>query len=193
MTATVFDASFISQGYRLSNDCLVLEFLRDYITSGCVAFECQYLAAPCNLIKCCCEFIDDAVSDEQAILFFHNCPEGVYLERIYDANANNGDFIDLKIATYAHTNNSVVFSCDRRLLLICKQLKIAHSCFKKAIYDCHLACDNELFPLFDTEFMFSDSESNPFLNYHINSRCSECSETPCEFPSLPDSGPPIRI
>jgi hypothetical protein len=170
------DASFVAQAYRVSNDCEILSWMGEYLSSEFVAFKGQD-KSNCKL-DTLCRYIDDDIDDETALKL---CWESKYqLEKIYNPQTER-DIYDLRIFFYALIHDAHIFTCDGGLLFCCQKAGIESSCFKKAFYDVTTCSGENFFASTElaTDFLFNDD--NPFLNFNNNKRCLECCLKECDF------------
>ena len=90
--------------------------------------------------------------------------------------------MDVKIFIWSINNKAtVVWSCDKNLLKLCRRYKVFHGCFKSAIKIIDAWFDGALSTDDSYKINIMDSGDDPFFHYSTNARCiSHCScESTC--------------
>ncbi len=123
------------------------------------------------------------ITDEEVVLFLMTYSGKLNLRKIFDFDENTGDIVDIKFIVFTQKNESSIFlTCERRLLQLCRELKLEHWCFKASIH--HL--DKQIGGIsqekeFNTSQMFDADGTHPFFHYSKDNRCLECHDTVCLF------------
>lgn len=168
----ILDASFVNRMRRIDSSCELLEYLSECLSGDCcVIEEIQYQNSPCNHYSPPCKLLNDLISDEEIveIALFSN-KISTDLSKIYR------DPVDVKIFIYSLNNNgNVVWSCDKNLLLLCKDYQIFHGCFKSAIKIIDLWLNGAISEDGTYKLYLMDSGDDPFFHFSSDSRCkSHC-------------------
>jgi len=167
-----FDASFLSQLYRIDKSCELIEYFKLFANdANCVVDEHQYEHSPCNSFETQFVFLNHLISDEEILekaISSENIDKD--LEKIFR------DPVDVKIFIWALSSNDIlILTCDRNLLLLCKDYDIYHTCFKNAIkiLDHWMNGAIEEDSTIKTELMLEGDD--PFFHFNRNTRCvSHC-------------------
>ena len=112
---------------------------------------------------------DHGVSDE-AIAEFTLAHEGEDLDHYFK------DASDLKLLVFAVRNaRSVLFTCDKRILIIAGHYAVERACFKAAIEHADRRLDGGIFqdPAYATEMMHLPGP-HPFFNFGNDKHCPRC-------------------
>lgn len=176
----VVDANVLAEIYRASNNgCELLDWIIQGITGDFFVVDDQYTESPCNQYSHDCKILEDRVdfSDEDAITFLMTSSS--HYERIAK------DTWDIIITYYCLRSGAGVVSGDTGLLMICKESKVPHICFKALMY--HLNMQEQIFELdgdgFYFGFLIDPKETNPFFSYLSNKNCLKCCGAECEVPT----------
>lgn len=161
---------------RIYSSCELLEYLQHCFDGECCVVErTQYDNAPCNHYEPPCKSLNDLITDEEIVetaLFSNKIHTDLY--KIYR------DPVDVKIFIWSINNQTtVVWSCDKNLLQLCRRYGIHHGCFKSAIK----SIDSWLGGAISADSTYKVSlmamGDNPFFHYSTNARCeSHCA---CEL------------
>lgn len=162
MTSIYFDSSFIAKAYRVDNSCEILEWMKDTFADECIVANNQYATGPCNAADHSCRDLNTLINDEEVLEFTLNYRGKIPLQNIYNYKNDTGDLIDLKALAFAYKNrNCQILSCDRNLLMLCKDNSIEHFCFKAAMVKLDKSISG-IFSDFNTSEMFKNCE-DPFF------------------------------
>jgi len=164
----VLDASFVSRMRRIDSSCELLEYLSESLNGECCVIEKnQYENSPCNHYSPPCKSLNDLISDEEIVeiaLFSDKVTTDLY--KIYR------DPVDVKIFIWSINNDkTIVWSCDKNLLLLCKKYQVFHGCFKSAIKIIDFWLDGAITQDNTYQFHLMDNGDDPFFHYNTDSRC----------------------
>ncbi|MBN1141165.1 MAG: hypothetical protein JXB25_05150 [Deltaproteobacteria bacterium] len=164
---------------RIDASCELLEYFCECIDGECCVFEeIQYQNSPCNHYSPPGKYLNDLISDEEIVeiaLFSDKVSSD--LSKIYR------DPVDVKIFIFSVNNNgTVVWSCDKNLLLLCKNYKVFHGCFKSAIKIADKWLDGAISKHSNYKLHLMDCGNDPFFHFNSDSRCE--SHCDCSFSSI---------
>lgn len=174
----VLDASFVARMKRVDFSCELLEYMNEcYQGECCVVERNQYDNSPCNDYDPPCKSLHDLISDEEiveAALFSDKVHTDLY--KIYK------DPVDVKIFIWSINNQAtVVWTCDKNLLQLCRNYGVFHGCFKSAIKTLDLWLGGAISEDSSYKLNLMDSGVDPFFHFSTNARCkSHCAcESTC--------------
>lgn len=171
----VLDASFVSRMRRIDPSCELLEYTKESLNGECCVVEQnQYENSPCNHYNPPCTSLNDLISDEEIVesaLFSDKIETDLY--KIYR------DPVDVKIFIWSISNKAtVVMSCDKNLLQLCRSYKLFHGCFKSAIKIIDAWFNGALSTDDSYKINIMNVGDDPFFHYSTDARCN--SHCACE-------------
>ena len=184
----VIDTNNVDRVHAVDTTCALADMIVLVFGSFGVG-DLQQLARKPHCVDVLRKIKDHGTSDEEAALFVMNYKGHCRLDRIIE------DPVDIKLLVFAlKYPNSMLVSCDRRLLMLAADLSQKRTCFKAALHKVHVDMGG-LFddPSYTTAEMFDRAGKDPFFHYTCDTRCLSCDpEGECDTRrSPPAMGAPV--
>lgn len=175
----IIDTSFASRMRQIDSSCELLEYLSESINGDCcVVDKNQYENSPCNHYSPPCKFLNELISDEEIVEI------ALFSDKINtDLSMIYRDPVDVKIFIWSINNNrTLVWSCDKNLLRLCRQYQVFHGCFKSAIKIIDSWLGGAIFDddIYNTSLMKNGDD--PFFHFNTDKRCG--SHCDCQTTSI---------
>ena len=165
----VIDTNNVDRVHAVDTTCEVIDLIVLVFGTFGVG-DLRQLARKPHCVDVLRKIRDHGTSDIEVALFVMNYKGHCSLERIIE------DPVDIRLLVFAlKYPNSVLVSCDRRLLMLAADCGQRRACFKAALHKVHVDTGG-LFgePGYTTAAMFDPAGNDPFFHYAYKRRCTSC-------------------
>lgn len=167
----LLDVNVLTRLSEIDPQCELVEYIAATFDGECCIDERQASMAPCPCQSWSnCQTID--LSDEEAGTLI----SALSIKDIDKLLDEPGDF---RLTAYAiGRRNSIMVSCDRRILILCSKIPIEHYCFKAVMKKTDRFLGGDIFqsgryPVCKMSSPSRDNK-NPFFHFGVDKHCPQC-------------------